>query len=162
MSLSLSSQLFSPHFFLCPTYTFTSSEALHLFPYYVLVHDQGCMVSSQRHWESNDNNCKEREERRDREWEKLETSKHIMKYIYFALFVYLYCSFYTLFCPSHISSNLSLHQFSSFHCHFLNAPTSFSLFVCLSINPRAVGVVELVFPPSDKGFYRMSLTLKGS
>lgn len=122
----------------------------------------GMYGSSQRHWESNDNNCKEREERRDIEWEKLETSGHTIKYIYFSSIVYLYCLFYTLFWPSYISSNLSLHQFSSFHCHFLNAPTSFSLFVCLSINLRAIGVVELVFPPSDKGFYRMSLTLKGS
>lgn len=43
-----------------------------------------------------------------------------------------------------------------------------SLFLCfclclsLSINPSAVGVVELVFPPSDKGLlYRMSLTRAG-
>lgn len=45
---------------------------------------------------------------------------------------------------------------------FFLVHTSFSLSLSLSINPRAVGVVELVFPPADKGLYRTSLTLEGS
>lgn len=52
---------------------------------------------------------------------------------------------------------------------FLPAPLSFTpthlfffVYVSFSINPGAIRAVELVFPPSDKGLYRMRLTQKGS
>lgn len=76
------------------------------------------------------------------------------------------------------SSFFSYHFHSSISLIFLSVtvlpytvsfslfPITFSLFLSLSlslsINPSAVGFVELVFPPSDKGLlYRMSPTLAG-
>lgn len=54
-------------------------------------------------------------------------------------------------------------DFTFLHTLLLFTPTQlFSLFVSFSINPGAIGAIELVFPPSDKGLYRMRLTQKGS
>lgn len=62
-----------------------------------------------------------------------------------------------------MSSSLPPSLLPSSHCLFLPLPHFFSsVSVPLSINPRAEGVMLLVFPPGDTGLYRKSLTLEGS
>lgn len=91
---------------------------------------------------------------------KVESSSNIE--LFFFLFIFSISYYVAIISPpfpfSSVTPCLSLCRPS-----LLSLSHSFS-FVCvsLSVNPRAVGFVEVVFPHSDKGLYKMSLTLEGS